>query len=189
MIRGLAREQLSRLYFDELVRARRRVDELRERYPSAGTPELAQRLIDAKKTWAGAGGALSGLFGLVSVPADLALVTVLQLSLIIEIALLHKANLKSERARGEVFDVLGYANGRDTVNLASRVGPKLLGRLAKRMLSRGGLEALGRAVPIVAAPLSAHLNNRDIQRAGSSALRFYGTMRSLPSRKRSQTPA
>lgn len=180
MIRGLAREQLSRLYLDELVRARRRVEELRERYPSASTQELARRLIDAKKTWAGAGGALSGLFGLFSVPADLALVTALQLSLIIEIALLHKVNLKSERARGEVFDVLGYSNGRDTVNLASRVGPKLLGKVAQRMLSRGGLEALGRAVPIVAAPLTAHLNNRDIQRAGLAAQRFYGTMRSLP---------
>jgi hypothetical protein len=69
------------------------------------------------------------------------------------------------------------------------VGPKLLGKLVQRLLSRGGLETLGRAVPIVAAPLTAHLNNRDIQRAGLAAQRFYGTMRRLPSRKQSPTPA
>jgi hypothetical protein len=189
MIRGIAKERLEQLYLDELVRARRRVDELRERYPSASSHELTQRLIDPKKTWAGAGGAISGLFGLVSVPADLALVTALQLSLIIEVALLHKVNLKSGRARGEVFDVLGYSNGADTVNLASRVGPKLLGKLVQRLLSRGGLETLGRAVPILAAPLTAHLNSRDIQRAGLAAQRFYGTMRRLPSRKQSPNPA
>ena len=183
MIAGLARERLAQLYLDEISRARKRVEGLRERYPSAPSQELVQRLIDAKKTWASASGAISGLFGLVSLPADLALVTALQLSLIMEVALLHKINLKSGRARDEVLEVLGYCNGADTVNLASRVGPKLLGKIAQRLLTRGGLETIGRAIPIVAAPVVAHFNNRDIQRAGLAAQRFYGTMRSLPSRK------
>ncbi|GAC1541383.1 MAG: hypothetical protein NVS2B9_08420 [Myxococcales bacterium] len=183
MIAGLARERLAQLYLDEISRARKRVDDLRARYPSAGAPELVQRLIDSKKTWASASGAISGLFGLASLPADLALVTALQLALIMEVALLHKVNLKSGRARDEVLEVLGYCNGADTVNLASRVGPKLLGKIAQRLLTRGGLETLGRAIPIVAAPVVAHFNNRDIQRAGLAAQRFYGTMRSLPARK------
>ena len=183
MIRELAKERTAQLYLDELARARKRVAGLRERYPSAAAPELIQRLIDAKKTWASASGAISGLFGLISLPADLAVVTVLQLSLIIEVALVHRVNLKSERARDEVFEVLGYSNGADTVNLASRVGPRLFGKMAARLLSLGGLETLGRAVPIVAAPLTAHLNNRDIQRAGLAAQRFYGTMRSLGQRR------
>ena len=183
MLRELAKERTAQLYFDELGRARKRVAELRERYPSAKTQELTQRLIDAKKTWASASGAISGLFGLLSLPADLAVVTALQLSLIIEIALVHKVNLKSERARTEVFEVLGYSNGADTVNLASRVGPKLFGKVARRLFALGGLETLGRAVPIIAAPLTAHLNNRDIQRAGLAAHRFYGTMRTLPPRR------
>src|SRR2546428_512042 len=122
----------------------RRVDDVRSRYPSAQPQEVAQRLIDAKKTWASTGGALSGLFGLVSVPADLAFVTALQLSLIMEIALVFKANLKSDRARTEVFEVLGYSNGADTVNLASRAGPKLFARVAEMVLTKRGLASLGR---------------------------------------------
>ena len=178
-----AKARLQRFYLDELQRARRRVDELREKYPSATDPELVQRLIDSKKTWAGTGGAVSGLFGLFSLPADIALVTTLQLSLIIEIALLHRVNLKSDRARGEVLDLLGYANGVDQLHLALRAGPKLIARIAQALLARKGLMSLGRALPVLAAPISAHINNRDIQRAGEAAQRFYGTMKNLPKRK------
>jgi hypothetical protein len=181
---GPTREHLSRLYLGEIGRARRRVEQLREKYPSAPAPELVQRLVDAKKTWAGTGGAISGLFGWITLPADLAFVTALQLSLIMEVALLHKVNLKSDRARDEVLEVLGYSNGADTVNVAARSAPKLVGRLAMLVFSRGGFKRLGRAVPVLAAPLSAHLNNRDIQRAGEAALRFYGTIRTLPRRGR-----
>ncbi len=179
-----AKEKLHRLYLDELVRARRRVDELKGKYPSAPVAEMVQRLIDAKKLWAGTGGAVSGLFGLFSLPADVAFVAALQLSLILEIASLHRVNLKSDRARQEVLDLLGYANGLDQLGVAARAGPKLVARIAQTVLARKGLLTLGRALPVVAAPISAHLNNRDIQRAGEAALRFYGTMRNLPNRKK-----
>ena len=182
MLPQLAKEKLGKLYLDEIGRARRRVDDLRTRYPSAQPQEVAQRLIDSKKTWASTGGAVSGLFGLVSVPADIAFVTALQLSLIMEIALVFKANLKSTRARGEVFEVLGYSNGADTVNLASRAGPKLFARIAETALAKRGLVSVGRALPVIAAPVVAYLNNKDIQRAGEAALRFYGTIRQLPRR-------
>ncbi len=184
-----AREKLLRFYLDELARARKRVDELRDKYPSANTPEMVQRLIDAKKGWAGAGGAVSGLFGLVTLPADIAFVAALQLSLIMEIALLHRVNLKSERARTEIFELLGYANGVDQLGVTVRAGPKLVARVAQRLLTRKGLVSLGRALPVVAAPISAHLNNRDIQKAGEAALRYYGTMRNLPGRRRAQQPS
>ena len=184
---GAAKEKLWQVYVDEIGRCRRRVDEMRGKYPSANAAELSQRLTDTKKTWAATGGAVSGLFGLALVPADLAFVTVLQLTLIMEIALLHKVNLKSSRARDEVFEVLGYSNGADTVNLAGRAGPKLAARIAEKFLTKRGLESLGRAVPVVASPLVAWLNNRDLQRAGDAALRFYGTMRSLPGRRKAAT--
>jgi uncharacterized protein (DUF697 family) len=180
VLTDLAKEKLSELYLDQISRARKRVDELRSRYPSAAPAEMAQRLTDQKKTWAGAGGAVSGLFGLVSVPADIAFVTALQLTLIMEIALVFKTNLKSVRARGEVFEVLGYSNGADTVNLASRAGPKLFARIVEAALAKRGLVSVGRALPVIAAPVVAYLNNKDIQRAGEAALRFYGTMRQLP---------
>ena len=183
-----AKERLWNVYVGEIARCRWRVDEVREKYPSASPPELAQRLTDTKKTWAATGGAVSGLFGLALVPADLMFVTVLQLTLIMEIALLHKVNLKSDRARGEVFEVLGYSNGADTVNLAGRAGPKVLARVAEKVLTKRGLEQLGRIVPVLASPVVAWLNNRDLQRAGEAALRFYGTMRRLPARRAATEP-
>jgi hypothetical protein len=178
-----AKEKLANLYLEQIVRSRKRVDDLREKYPSAPPGEMAQRLIDHKKAWASTGGALSGLFGLISVPADIAFVTLLQLTLIMEIALVFRINLKSARARGEVLEVLGYSNGADTVNIASRAGPKLFARAAEKVLAKKGLAQLGRAVPVVAAPLVAWLNNKDIQRAGEAAVRFYGTIRELPRRR------
>ena len=179
----IVRERLWRVYVDEIGRCRARVDGVKQRYPSALTLELAQRLTDTKKSWASMGGAVSGLFGIALIPADLAFVTVLQLTLIMEIALVHKINLKSERAREEIFEVLGYSNGADTVNLGSRAGPKVLARIAEKILAKRGLTQLGRAVPVLASPLVAWLNNRDLQRAGEAALRFYGTIRTLPGRK------
>jgi EcsC protein family len=179
----VAKDKLASLYLEQIVRARKRVDDLRTRYPSAQAQEMAQRLIDHKKAWASTGGAVSGLFGLISVPADIAFVTLLQLTLIMEIALVFRTNLKSTRARSEVLEVLGYSNGADTVNLASRAGPKLFARAAEKILAKKGLAQLGRAVPVVAAPVVAWLNNKDIQRAGEAAVRFYGTMRELPRRR------
>lgn len=178
-----ARERLWEVYVGEIARCRKRVDEVRNKYASANVPELAQRLTDTKKTWASTGGAISGLFGLALVPADLMFVTVLQLTLIMEIALLHKVNLKSDRARDEIFEVLGYSNGADTVNLAGRAGPKLLARIAEKALTKRGLAQFGRAIPVIASPVVAYLNNRDLQRAGEAALRFYGTIRQLPRRR------
>ena len=189
MITEFAKERLWAVYLDEIGRSGKRVAEVREKYPSAGTPELAQRLTDVKKTWASTGGAISGLFGLAMLPADLAFVTALQLVLIMEIALLHKVNLKSDRARDEIFEVLGYSNGAATVNLAGRAGPKLLARVAEKALTRRGLAQFGRAIPVLASPVVAYLNNRDLQRAGEAALRFYGTMRQLDHKRRTADSA
>lgn len=183
MLPALVKDRFWGVYVAEIARCRARVDEVKLKYPSALSQELAQRLTDTKKSWASMGGAVSGLFGIALIPADLAFVTVLQLTLIMEIALVHKINLKSERAREEVFEVLGYSNGADTVNLGSRAGPKVLARIAEKLLAKRGLSQLGRAVPVLASPLVAWLNNRDLQRAGEAALRFYGTIRSLPGRK------
>jgi len=46
------------------------------------------------------------------VPADLVFVTVLQLTLIMEVALVHRVNLKSDRARDEVFRCSGIRMAR-----------------------------------------------------------------------------
>ena len=79
-------------------------------------------------------------------------------------------NLKSERARQELLDVFGYANG---IGPLQRASPKLVGKLATVLLTKGGLETIGRAMPLVAAPISAYLNNQHIQQVGEQAVRHY----------------
>ncbi len=162
------------LYVAEISRARGRVTELRERFPEASTTELAQRLIDGKVTWAASGGAVGGIFGAAVLPAELAFVGYLQFALILEIALLYGHNLKSRRAQGEIVALLSDLHGLNA--------PRLLSRYARRALWRRGAELLGRAVPFAASPISAHLNNRDLRRAGREAIRLYETMARLPRR-------
>ncbi len=169
-LKKLADEQLSELVLKELKRSRARVDELHQRYPSAGPRELAQRLIDGKKGLAGMIGGVSGVFGILSVPADLLVVAWLNIVLLVDIATLYKVNLKSEPSRRELLDLYGYATG---IGPLTRAGPRLLGTVAARLLEKGGLATLGRAVPLVAAPVSAYLNSQHLQQVGDEAVRHY----------------
>lgn len=169
-LKRLTNERLSDLIERESVRARVRVDELTQRYPSAGPRELAQRLIDSKKQVAGMVGGITGVFGLVTVPIDLVGMVYLQLSLLTEVATVFKVVLKSDSARNELLDLFGYANG---IGPVQRASPKLVGSLAALVLARGGLKALSRAMPLVAAPVSAYLNNQHIQQIGDAAIRHY----------------
>jgi len=169
-LRTLADSRLTDVVLKETVRAKTKIDDLGQRYPSAGPRELAQRMIDSKKAFAGMVGGVSGVFGVVTVPADLLVMVYLQLALLVEIATLYKVNLKSDRARQELLDVFGYANG---IGPLQRASPKLVGKLAALALQKGGLETLGRAMPLVAAPISAWLNNQHIQQVGEQAVRHY----------------
>lgn len=169
-LKKLASVQLSELIEKEAARARVRVDELTQRYPSAGPRELSQRLIDQKKGVASLVGGVTGVFGLVSVPIDLVGMLYLQLSLLTEVATVFKSPLKSERERQELVDLLGYANG---IGPVQRSGPKVLGTVAQLLLAKGGLKGLSRTMPLVAAPISAYLNNKHVQEVGDSAIRHF----------------
>jgi uncharacterized protein (DUF697 family) len=169
-LKKLAGQRLNDVVVREIPRARKRVEELERSYPSAEKRELGQRLVDSKKNVAGMVGGVSGIFGLASVPADLLVMTWLQLALLVDLATLFKVNLKSEQSRQELFDIFGYANG---IGPVTRAGPKVLGKLVGTLLQRGGLETLGRAMPLVAAPVTAYLNNQHIQAVGEEALRRY----------------
>lgn len=169
-LQKLGNTQLSELIEKEAVRARAKVDELQQRYPSAGPRELSQRLIDSKKNVASMVGGITGVFGAVTVPIDLVGMVYLQLSLLTEVATVFKLSLKSERERQELIDLLGYSNG---IGPVQRSGPKVMGSLAALLLARGGLKGLSRAMPLVAAPISAYLNNQHIQQVGESAVRHY----------------
>lgn len=169
-LRRLGNERLSSLVEKDAERAKKKLEDLTQRYPSAGPRELAQRFIDDKKTMASLIGGVSGIFGVFSVPPDLIMMTYLQLQLLTELATLYKVNLKTERARGELLDVFGYANG---IGPVQRASPKILAKLASYLLTRGGLHSIGKSVPLVAAPISAYLNNQHIQSVGDQAVRHY----------------
>lgn len=169
-LKKLANRRLSDIVLSESAPARERVREVERRYPSAGPREKAQRLIDEKKSLAGMVGGISGVFGLVSIPADLLVMAWLQVVLLVDIATVYKVNLKSERARAELLDLFGYANG---IGPLQRSGPKVLGKVAGKLLEKGGLATVGRAVPLVAAPITAYLNNQHIQEVGEEAVLHY----------------
>jgi len=169
-LKRLGNARLSDLVEKEGERAKKKLDDLTQRYPSAGPRELAQRFIDDKKTIASLIGGVSGIFGVLSVPPDLIVMTYLQLSLITEVATLYKVNLKSEAKRSELLDVYGYANG---IGPMQRASPKVLAKLASYALTKGGLHTIGKSLPLVAAPISAYLNNQHIQSVGDQAIRHY----------------
>ncbi|MBL8910406.1 MAG: hypothetical protein JNM17_06850 [Archangium sp.] len=169
-LKRLGNERLSDLIDKEAIRARARVDELQQRYPTAGPRELSQRLIDSKKSIASMVGGVTGVFGAVTVPVDLIGMVYLQISLLTEVATAFKLPLKSDRERQEVLDLFGYANG---IGAMQRSTPKVLGSLAAMVLSRVGMSGLSKAMPLVAAPISAYLNNQHIQQVGDSAVRHY----------------
>jgi uncharacterized protein (DUF697 family) len=154
----------------EAKRARSRVRALRERYPSAGPREIGQHVIDSTKGLASLSGSVSGVFGLVSVPADLVVMAWLQIRMLADIATAYGVDLRFRRARTELLGVLGEANG---VGPLQRSGPKVVGKVAAVLAEKGGFASLGRAMPLVAAPVTAWLNNHHVQIVGEAALRQY----------------
>jgi len=182
----IAKTRLDRLVVQEIEGARPRLRRLRRRYPLISERILAQQLIDEAKAYAGTGGMVSGMLGLIGLPADLLLVTFLQLRLSVEIGLLYNVNLKTERGLDQLLEVLGRGNG---VGPLVRTGPTVFARLALKILQKKGLPSLGRALPFIASPISAWLNNRDIQRVGDEALLLWGSHRQLKAKRRSSGEA
>ncbi len=169
-LKKLGSARLSDIVLQEVARSRVRIVTLEKRYPQAPPRELAQRIVDEKKNIASMVGGVSGVFGLVALPADLLFMAYLQIILLTDVATLYKVNLKTERARGEMLDLFGYANGLGPLH---RAGPKVMGKLAAMLLEKGGMQTLGRAMPLVAAPVTAYFNNQHIQMVGEQAVRFY----------------
>ena len=174
-LRPTSLKRLASLRMEDVVgmeakRARARVKALRERYPSAGPREIGQHVIESTKSLGALSGSVSGVFGLVSVPADLVVMAWLQVRMLADIATAYSVDLRFRRARTELLDVLGEANG---VGPLKRSGPKVLSKVASVLAHKGGFVSLGRAMPLVAAPVTAWLNNHHVQMVGEAALRQY----------------
>jgi hypothetical protein len=166
---------LEELLLGEIGRARVRVTEVKRTFPSESQRQHARRLIEKKKQLARTGGAFAGLLGLGAIPADLALVAYLQLSLVVDIAVLHGVNLKGASGRAELLDVLGLDTGRFSALI--RAAPLVASRLSRTAMREVGWRMVGRVVPVLAAPVSAWLNARDIHATGEAALRRFDTFR------------
>lgn len=169
-LRRLASLRLSDLLDGEVARARVRVGDLSKRYPTAGERELSQLVIEQKKQLASVVGGVTGVFGAITVPVDLVGMVYLQLSLLTEVSTAFKAPLHSEVDRQALLDLFGYANG---IGPLQRASPRVLGSLARMVLARGGFARLSRAMPLVAAPISAWVNHQHIQRVGDTAIRHF----------------
>jgi hypothetical protein len=166
----LAQQRISAVVLGEISRSRRRVSELERRFPNTPPRDLAQRLVENKKALAGMVGGVTGVFGLAAVPADLLVMSWLELGLLVDIATAYKVNLKSDPSRQELLDLYGYSTG---IGPLRRTGPRVLGKVVSKVLESGGLRAVGRAVPLVSAPVSAYFNNQHIQNLGDEAIRHY----------------
>lgn len=185
-IRRLGSLRMEDLVGMEARRARGRIKALRERYPSAGPREIGQHVLDSTKGLASLSGSVSGVFGLISVPADLVVMTWLQIRMLADIATAYGVDLRFRRARTELLGVLGEANG---VGPLQRSGPKVVGKVAAVLAERGGFASLGRAMPLVAAPVTAWLNNHHIQMVGEAALRQYDGFQRASAKTRAASEA
>ncbi|MFL5321825.1 MAG: hypothetical protein ACJ790_19340 [Myxococcaceae bacterium] len=169
-LKKLGNQRLSDLITQEALRSKKRVADLQERYPSADTRELCQRLVDSKKHLAQLTGGISGALGIFSVPPDMLIMAWLELSLTSDIATLYKVNLKGERGKQEVLDLFYEMNG---IPAYQRESPKVLGKIAGLLAAKLGSETIGRALPLVGAPISMYFNSQHIQFVGEQAKRHF----------------
>ncbi len=178
--RDLAFRQVDEVILGEIERGGRRLRTLNETNPGIARREAVDLLIDRKMSFAGTGGLVSGVFGLAAVPLDLVMVSYLQISVAVDVALLYGVNLKSRAAQQEVLDIVARGNG---VRPILRGGTPILARLAFGLLRRRGWPGVGRAVPLIAMPVCAWMNSRDIQRVGRIARLHYEGLAKLAARR------
>lgn len=175
--RALFRRRLADLIRDERPRARLLIRLIRSAEPGASDDRVAQILM---KRWAQAAaveGGLTGAVGLFGVPVNWVLFTYFQVAMTVAIAEVYGLVLEGESGESAVIEVIKRAHG---VGEVRRAGPPLLGALARSLALRQGLATFGRLVPLVAVPLTARLNQRDLRRTGAEALRRFGNVVMLP---------
>lgn len=176
----IPRPDLEAWLLRELTRSRLRVAELQHLHPDADKAELSRRLIDLAKDRAATRGMVAGLFGWMSIPADVAQVAWMRLCLAIDLAVLHGVNLKSRSGRAELFDLLGIEGGEPNLRNLAKTTPRWMRSATSSMVKRMGWRTIGRTIPILAVPISAWVNGKDIEQMGRDALRRFDTFRRAP---------
>lgn len=171
--REAARTRLRDLVVQERQRAQLHIQLIKSTEPSASSDRVAHVLIERWKRVAAVEGGITGAFGIAGVPLNALLVAYFQIALIVSVAEAYGAALEGDSGEETLLSILGRAHGLEDLVRAS---PRLLGALAKALAVHYGLGALGRLVPLAAAPISAKLNERDMHRIGDEALRRFGNV-------------
>lgn len=172
-LRDLARRRLSQLIEDEQKRARFHIGLIRREDPPPSNDRVAQTIFDRWVKVATVEGGLTGAAGFAGVPLNFVLFTYFQVAMVVSIAEAYNISLTGEAGEEALLGVIGKAHGFDDL---VRESPRILGEIAKAIALRHGLTAFGRLIPMVAAPISAFLNSREMRRTGNEALRRFGNV-------------
>ena len=118
-------------------------------------------------------GGLTGAIGFVGVPLNLLLFAYCQIALVVSTAEAYDTPLEGQAGEDALLSVIGRAHGTEDL---LRSSPRVLGALAKMFALRHGFSTLGRLVPVVASPIAARLNEREMKRLGHEAQRRFGNV-------------
>ncbi|MBI4816805.1 MAG: hypothetical protein HY791_11135 [Deltaproteobacteria bacterium] len=166
-----ARTKLRELIDAERARARAHIAFVRKGEPTASADRIAEVIARRWITVSGVEGGITGAVGFVGVPLNILLLTYCQIALIVSIAECYGVALEGDAGEEALLEVLGRAHGGGDVLRAS---PRVLGSIAKAIALRHGMKSLGRLVPILASPIAARLNERDMEKLAELALRRFG---------------
>lgn len=171
--REAARKSLGELIAQERKRAQLHIHIIRQMEPTASRDRIANVVLGRWTRVASVEGGLTGAMGFLGVPFNLVLFTYMQVAMVVSIAEAYEIALEGAPGEDAVLSVIGEAHGIDDVLRAS---PRVLGAVARALALRHGLGTVGRLVPMVAAPISAKLNQREMLRTGSEAMRRFGNV-------------
>lgn len=168
-----AQRRLRDLIAQERKRARFHIDIIQRMEPDASSDRVAHVVLERWTKVATVEGGVTGAAGLFGVPLNVLLFTYFQVAVVVSIAEAYGIALEGKAGEEAVLDVIGRAHG---VPDLVRAGPQVLGALARMLAMRHGLGAMGRLVPVLAAPISAVLNRKGMHRTGREALHRFGNV-------------
>ena len=170
---GAARRRLRELIAQERERAQLHMDMIRHHEPEVSVDRMANLMLDRWTTVAKVEGGMTGVLGLVGVPLNLLLFTYCQIAVTVSIAEAYGVELRGESGEEALLEVLGRVHGIEDV---IRSSPRVLGALARALAFRHGLGMIGRIVPLIAAPVSIRMNEREMRKVGEAAMHRFGNV-------------
>ncbi|MBK8014513.1 MAG: EcsC family protein [Deltaproteobacteria bacterium] len=175
--RTVARQSLADLIREEQKRAQLHIRVIRKTEPSASNDRVARVIVERWIKVAQIEGGVTGALGFLGVPLNFVLFAYFQLAAIVSVAEAYGTPLAGTSGEDLILQVFGRAHGLEDVVRAS---PRVVGALAKALALKHGLGTLGRLMPMVAAPIAAKLNAREMQRVGDEAMRRFGHVVLIP---------